>query len=141
MQAPVPGGDISGFKAIETPDALDMLITSKNHDLKSGMMKNAAPEDWFFALLSLQTQKGIMGAGKYGVSRMNGGFGSRAGLGLELQGSFGFRFRRDVANILPAASPYPKQDGLALYGLCPGMALQLFHSLISRPFTLRCAAE
>jgi CRISPR system Cascade subunit CasA len=119
LQSPVPGGDLSGFKPIETPDALDMLVTSKNHDLKSGRMKNAAPEDWFFALLSLQTQEGIMGAGKYGISRMNGGYGSRSSLGLELQGSFGFRFRRDVTILLPAAPSYTKQDGIALLWLEP----------------------
>ena len=58
LQSPVPGGDVSSFKPIETPDALDMLVTSKNHDIKTGLMKNAAPEDWLFAFLSFQTQEG-----------------------------------------------------------------------------------
>ena len=35
------------------------------------------PDDWLMALVSLQTQEGVMGAGKYGVARMNSGYGSR----------------------------------------------------------------
>ena len=53
LQPPVPGADLTAFKRIETPDALDMLITAKNHDLKAERMRAAAPEDWLFSLLSL----------------------------------------------------------------------------------------
>ena len=78
LQAPVPNGSLAEFKtSVETPDALDMLVTSKNHDLKADRMAAAEPDDWLFALVSLQTQEGIMGAGNYGVARMNGGYGSR----------------------------------------------------------------
>jgi len=96
MQAPIPGGNVSSFRRIETPDSLDMLITSKNHDLKRERMWNAEPEDWLYALISLQTQEGIMGGGKYGISRMNGGFGSRSMMSVDSPGDQGFRFRRDV---------------------------------------------
>jgi len=96
MQAPNPSGDLSSFRRIETPDGLDILITAKNHDLKAERMWRCQPEDWLFALVSLQTQEGIMGGGKYGVSRMNGGYGSRCMLGIDFPGSPGFRFRRDV---------------------------------------------
>ena len=34
-------GDLSGFKAVETPDLLDMLVTSKNHDLKAAKLPAA----------------------------------------------------------------------------------------------------
>jgi CRISPR system Cascade subunit CasA len=117
MQAPVQGGDLSSFRAIETPDHLDMLVTSKNHDLKSQRMWNSSPEDWLFALISLQTQEGIMGAGKYGVSRMNGGYGSRPMFGIDLEGSTGFRFRRDVAMLLAAAKESVDPNGLSRKGI------------------------
>ena len=63
LQPPVPDGDLSAFKGqIGTPDALDMLITAKNHDLKSAVMVRADPDDWIYALVSLQTQEGYLGA-------------------------------------------------------------------------------
>ena len=58
LQPPVPEGSLTGFNTIATPDELDMLITSKNHDLKSSVASRGQPEDWFFALLSLQPRKG-----------------------------------------------------------------------------------
>ena len=54
LQPPDPGG--LKWIPVTTPDALDMLITARNHDLKQGVMYQAAPEDWLFALVSLQTQ-------------------------------------------------------------------------------------
>ena len=80
MQAPMPRGRKMAFA--ETPDALDMLIAARNHDLKRAVMARAAPEDWVFALVSLQTCEGYGGSGKHGVARMNGGSSSRPMLGL-----------------------------------------------------------
>jgi CRISPR system Cascade subunit CasA len=83
LQSPVPGGALAEFKSVAaTPDALDMLVTSKNHDLKAAVMTDARLEDWLFALIALQTMEGFMGAGNYGISRMNGGFASRPALGV-----------------------------------------------------------
>lgn len=65
-----------------TPDALDLLITSRNHDLKQAVAAEAAPEDWAYALVSLQTAEGYGGAGNHGIARMNGGSSSRPCLGL-----------------------------------------------------------
>ncbi len=80
LQAPAPEG--LNRSAALTPDALDLLITSRNHDLKQTVAKQAASEDWVFALVSLQTGEGYGGAGNYGVARMNGGSSSRPMLGL-----------------------------------------------------------
>ncbi len=78
LQAPVPNGSLAEFRtSVETPDALDMLVTSRNHDLKANRMAAAEPDDWLFALVSLQTQEGIMGVRNYGVARMKDGYGSR----------------------------------------------------------------
>ena len=67
---------------VETPDALDLLITSRNHDLKQAVARRADPEEWIFALVSLQTGEGFGGAANYGIARMNGGSSSRAMMAL-----------------------------------------------------------
>jgi CRISPR system Cascade subunit CasA len=98
LQSAVPGGDLAAYKAsILTPDELDPLVTAKNHDLKAARMRGATVEDWLFALINLQTTEGFMGAGKYGIMRMNGGYGSRPFLGvMPAGGRPGQRFRRDL---------------------------------------------
>ncbi|KFB69420.1 hypothetical protein [Candidatus Accumulibacter vicinus] len=100
MQAPVPGGNvIDWINDRPTPDSLDdVLVTSRNHDLKPARISLAQMDDWIFALTSLQTQGPCPGgAGKiYGITRMNGGASSRPGLGLVVPGWFGNRWKRDV---------------------------------------------
>jgi CRISPR system Cascade subunit CasA len=97
MQPPVPGGSLAQFKSlVAAPDALDLLLTAKNHDLKAAVMTDARPEDRVFALISLQTMEGFMGAGNYGVSRMNGGFASRPAVGVLPANLLGARFLRDL---------------------------------------------
>lgn len=81
LQPPVPGSALA-WKPVYTPDALDMLITARNHDLKQRIAANASAEDWVFALVSLQTTEGYGGAGNQGIARMNGGHSSRPMLGL-----------------------------------------------------------
>ena len=106
MQAPVPGGIVSDWKSVRdkttiaTPDELDMLVTSKNHDLKAARMRQAQLDDWVMALISLQTQEGFLGAGNYGVSRMNGGFANRPAIGVVPKGHWGQRWQRDIATLL-----------------------------------------
>ncbi len=80
MQPPDPSG--LKWSPVATPDALDMLITSRNHDLKAAVAMDAEPEDWLFALVSLQTGEGYGGAGNHGIARMNGGSSSRPMLAL-----------------------------------------------------------
>ena len=80
LQPPDPGG--LAWSPLATPDALDLLITSRNHDLKQTVASRASPEDWVFALVSLQTSEGYGGRGNYGIARMNGGSSSRPMLGL-----------------------------------------------------------
>lgn len=100
MQAPEPSGDISTWKnRLVAADELDMLVTSKNHDLKAARMLRSSPEEWVYALVSLQTQEGFLGAGNYGISRMNGGFASRCGVGVHPSGRWGARWMRDMAAI------------------------------------------
>ena len=104
MQPPVPQG-LALKGTVFTPDALDLLITSKNHDVKQAMARGATAQDWVFALVSLQTGEGYGGAGNHSIARMNGGSSSRAMLGrVPLASSSGRGqlprpgpwFRRDV---------------------------------------------
>ena len=98
MQPPASSADKEkDYKtSVTTPDGLDMLVTSKNHDLKMAVGLDAEADDWIFALVSLQTQGGFAGAGNYGVSRMNGGASSRPAFSLTPSERVGAHIRRDM---------------------------------------------
>lgn len=125
MQPPVPGETVKKWtNRLVAPDELDMLVTSKNHDLKAARMSSSQPEDWLLALISLQTQEGFLGAGNYGISRMNGGFASRPALGAVPKGIWGRRWQRDVEALLEfrakSIETYELNDyGTALVWLMP----------------------
>ncbi len=80
LQPADPGG--LKWHPVAAPDALDMIITSRNHDLKRGIARQAEPQDWILALASLQTMEGYGGLGNFGIARMNGGSSSRPMIGL-----------------------------------------------------------
>ncbi len=134
LQPPDPGG--LKWTDVATPDALDMLITSRNHDTKREIARDAAPQDWIFSLVSLQTMEGFGGAGNYGIARMNGGSSSRVLLGLApaRPGSSDVDpsawWRRDVRRLLEGRSglkgkallwlvPWPDGSSLDLEALDP----------------------
>ena len=103
LQAPVPEADAARYdkifkNTVMAADALDMLATAKNHDLKSARMRGAEPDDWLFALISLQTQEGSMGRGNYGIARMNKGYGNRSFVALRPSSATtpGAAFRHDL---------------------------------------------
>jgi CRISPR system Cascade subunit CasA len=81
MQAPLPPGDEARLKPIEpveyAADALDLLQTAKNHDVKWARLSQPHVDDWVYSLVSLQTMSGFLGRGNYGIVRMNSGFGNR----------------------------------------------------------------
>lgn len=83
-------------KRLDTPDQLDLLVTSKNHDVKQDLIRQAHPDHWIFGLVTVQTGAGFSGAGNYGICRMNGGLGSRSALSLSPSLRPGPRFRRDL---------------------------------------------
>lgn len=117
MQAPVPSRSISDWKnAFKTADELDMLVTSKNHDLKASRMQSSSQEDWVYALISLQTQEGVLGSGNYGISRMNRGYGSRCGIGIHPPGNWGCRWRRDLHALHAARSDVVETFGFSQTG-------------------------
>jgi CRISPR system Cascade subunit CasA len=126
LQPPVPERSLAGFKTVlHTPDSLDVLITARNHDVKAERIARATPAHWAYALVSLQTMEGFLGAGNYGIARMNGGFASRPCFAYAPDTRWGPRFSRDVEVVLRArdgiasAYEYPQEGGRALLWLEP----------------------
>ena len=106
-------------KEFLTPDGIDLLVTSRNHDLKMSVATSPESDDWIFALISLQTSAGYPGKGNYGISRMNGGYGSRPAFSLTPSTRLGLHLRRDMRALLESRdslmAEYPMRgDGIAL---------------------------
>lgn len=78
MQPPTMNGSFTAkSKTLPTPDAIDIPIGSRRHDVKNGVAVNPEADHWIYALISLQTCQGFSGNSLYPISRMNGGFGNR----------------------------------------------------------------
>ncbi len=127
LQPPVPERSIASWKQVDAADALDVLVTSRNFDIKRAVAVGAEPDDWLLALVSLQTMEGFLGAGNYGIARMNGGFSARPCLGYApATGGLGAHLRRDIVAML-ATRPalleqgygYQPEGGVALLWLEP----------------------
>ena len=120
-----PQAKLDGFKPLATPDELDMLVTAKNHDVKAARLATADLDDWLFALVTLQTMEGFLGAGNYGVSRMNGGFANRPGFSIAPPGGVGAHAMRDMRRLIAIRDELLKEyeefdeNGLALVWLEP----------------------
>lgn len=160
MQAPAPNSEVFGrdYKPdAETPDKLDVLITSKNHDVKNSRAANADSEAWLFALISLQTTTGLLGKGggggmNRGIGRMNKGYGSRPRVGWQATTRAGPQFGRDVsvllatrATLLQPPHPYAQSGKVLLWiapwdgsGSCALASLDPFFIEIARRVRLRC---
>lgn len=104
LQPPIPSGSLAELKNQHSSptDELDVLITSKNHDVKRETISVARPEHWIYALVTLQTMQGFLGAGNYGIARMNGGFASRPCVAFTPSMASAHRFTRDVQVLLDA---------------------------------------
>jgi CRISPR system Cascade subunit CasA len=103
-------------KTIGTPDELDILVTSANYEFKRAVMTDAQPDDWLLALLTLQTMQGVFGSGKYGISRMNRGYGNRPALGIAPLGGPGARVRRDMLRLAALRPETVSRHGYAAEG-------------------------
>jgi CRISPR system Cascade subunit CasA len=102
MQPPVvPEAEAARLKPhASSPDQLDILPTAKNHDVKSARAADAEVDEWIHALISLQTMSGYFGSGNQGISRMNGGFGSRSVAEVLHTDTPGGRFQDAVIRLL-----------------------------------------
>ena len=98
MQPPAGSADkIEEYrKRLDTPDAMDLTVGSKRHDVKDGVIRNAKPEHWLYALIACQTASGFEGNRLYGVSRMNGGLSNRHGFSLTPDTRWGAHVVRDM---------------------------------------------
>ena len=124
FQTPVPEGTLAGWKRREeTPDELDILVTSKNHDVKSCLVAATNEEAWALSLCSLQTMQGYPGRGYVPISRMNGGYGNRPRVGLSSALTHGARFSRDIQLMMNTWSELIERgfsdDGVGLVWLLP----------------------
>ena len=128
MQCPAPKGLGDYRTRVTAPDDLDVLVTSKNHELKQTVAVGGAPEDWTLALIDLQTMAGYFGAGNYGIARMNGGYSTRPCLGLApAAGGFGAHLFHDMSAMLTRRSEllggykdyFREEKGYALLWLEP----------------------
>ncbi len=125
LQAPVLLEQVNDWEVSDAADMLDMLITSKNHDLKQGRIRRGQADDWLFSLVSLQTQEGFGGRDNFGITRMAGSFGSRTAVGAVPSGNVGRRWQCDVVVMLNQrariAENYSYQDvgGTSLVWMIP----------------------
>ena len=121
LQPPAPEGslDAAGYlkNIFHSPEQIDVLITAKNLDVKIQRASHATPEQWLYALVSVQTQEGFLGNGNYGISRMNGGFGSRPMTTLTPSLEPGPWLRRDMT-LLASHTP-ARPHGHALLWILP----------------------
>ncbi len=97
MQPPARSADkLAEYKGVvATPDELDMLVTSKNHDLKASVAAQAGADDWIFALVTLQTMDGNPGRNP-GISRMNGSHSNRPAFSITPSARTGPHISRDI---------------------------------------------
>ena len=116
MQPPASSADkATEYKnRIETPDELDMLVTAKNHDLKTSLAKRGQIVDWIFSLITLQTMDGNPGRNP-GIARMNGAYGNRPAFSITPSARLGIHVRRDIETLIEyreeLLDDYPTQDG------------------------------
>ena len=102
MQPPASSEDkLADYKnGVGTPDELDMLVTSKNHDVKSAVASSVQVDDWMFALVTLQTMEGYGGRRNYGISRMPSGYGNRPSFSITPSTRSGIHVQRDILALL-----------------------------------------
>lgn len=104
LQPPVPERTLEALRHEHSRPSseLDVLITARNHDVKADRVERPSVEHWIFALLTLQTMQGFLGAGNYGIARMNGGFASRPCVAFAPDHGAASRFVRDVKAMVTA---------------------------------------
>lgn len=126
FQPPAPEGTLDGYtNEAASPEALDILVTAKNHDSKVERFIAPQLDAWAYALITLQTNQGYSGRANYGIARMNGGLSSRPWIGLTPSQRWGNRFARDVRMLLDLRDDLLddeigyRDDGLALLWLEP----------------------
>ncbi|MBN1880441.1 hypothetical protein JW823_10055 [bacterium] len=97
MQPPSPPGtDFNNPDARRTISEIDVLVLSRNHDIKKNRLLNPNLDHWVFNLVNYQTMNGFLGQKNYNIARMNGGWGSRPCVTLKHGENWGQRFCIDT---------------------------------------------
>ncbi|UBQ04584.1 type I-E CRISPR-associated protein Cse1/CasA [Tepidimonas taiwanensis] len=110
-------GQTSYAPKATTPDELDVLVTSKNHDVKMARVGAEEVEAWLYALVLLQTTSGFLGQGNYGIVRMNGGFASRPVVAWAVSLHPSQRFQHEVAVVMQLRNSTVRTYGYAARGV------------------------
>ena len=117
LQPADPGG-LTWYPHATPDDGLDILVNAKYHDRKFDVARQARPEHWLYALVTIQACAGYDGPRLYHTARINGAFASRTFLGTAPiddateaidQSAW---WRRDV-NLLLSSRPRTAADPLA----------------------------
>ena len=106
-----------------TADALDILVTAKNHDRKRARASNAGPHQWLYSLVTLQTTQGYSGRGQPGVARMNGGLSSRILVDRRPNDRWGPRVVRGIRMLLARRREVLEQVDEGVFRAREGLAL------------------
>jgi CRISPR system Cascade subunit CasA len=132
MQSPLVGVEIltkygfnpkEGPKA-ESPNQLDLLDISRNHDIKYKRSQYPSTEQWVYSLISLQTCTCYYGSGNYGTVRINGTT-ARPTVEMMPSGRWGMRWITDTSRLLQyrprllKKKPYRETNGTVLAWLTP----------------------
>ena len=158
MQPPARSDDrLKEYKtSVPTPDGLDMLVLSKNHDIKSAVAAQAEADDWIMVLITLQTMEGYAGRYKYGISRMPSGYGNRPAFSITPSVRYGLHIKRDVEGLLEHRQSLlteylMSQAGIGLVWLIPWdgtpaealtiSSLDPFYIEVCRRIRLQCQGE
>jgi CRISPR system Cascade subunit CasA len=83
-----------------SPDQLDILVTAKNHEVKTSRMAADDIQAWVYALVCYQTFSGYNGAGNYGSIRMNSGTGNRPVVSIVKDRGISARFQDEVPRLV-----------------------------------------
>jgi CRISPR system Cascade subunit CasA len=119
LQPALPAADAARATALEYPEDLSLLVSSRNHGVKQAKSRGVEDWSWIQALIALQTGASFSGRGNPGIARMNGGFGSRPFVSLCPGPRWSDRVRRDVAVMLAHWERTAERAGLTPDGAHP----------------------
>ncbi len=112
MQAPAPEGSLKTFKKLDDDEAdLDILVLTKNHDIKINRMARRDVEQVIYGLITIQTLSGYSGYGNYGIARMNSGLGSRPCVTV-VPRDLSLRFQRDLYIMIAALDKDTRNESI-----------------------------
>ena len=114
MQPPIREESLQGWKSGRPGIGdLDILVDAKSVEVSRFRGMGVPAEVYAYGLVTLQTTQGYLGAGSYGISRMNGGSSTRPGVSLVKHEDPGARMIRDVRLMREAEEGVREKLGFA----------------------------